>query len=202
MENIIIYGFGGHGKLVADLAKQIGFNVTFWDDNIQVCANNFNVNYPTFLTPKDSKLFIGIGDNKIRQLISCRYPKESFVTLIHPSAVVSLSTSISIGDLIMPGVIVNIGSVLGEHCILNSGSVIEHDCYLGNYVHISPNSTLCGNVKIGEGTHIGAGATILPNVKIGKWCLIGAGAVITKDIPDNSLVVGVPGKIIKTFKNA
>jgi acetyltransferase EpsM len=64
-------------------------------------------------------------------------------------------------------------------------------------VHISPNSTLCGNVKVGEGTHIGAGATILPNIEIGKWCKIGAGSVVTKKIPDYSVVVGIPGKIIK-----
>jgi acetyltransferase EpsM len=59
------------------------------------------------------------------------------------------------------------------------------------------NVSVSGNVSIGEGTLIGTGAVILPNIKIGKWCKIGAGAVVTKDIPDYSVVVGVPGKIIK-----
>ena len=41
---------------------------------------------------------------------------------------------------------------------------------------------------------------VIPNINIGKWCVIGAGAVITKDVPDYSLVVGIPGKIIKKLK--
>jgi acetyltransferase-like isoleucine patch superfamily enzyme len=57
--------------------------------------------------------------------------------------------------------------------------------------------TLCDNTIIGEGVHIGAGATIIPGINIGKWCVIGAGAVITQNLPDYSLVVGVPGKIIR-----
>ncbi|MBX9807224.1 MAG: acetyltransferase, partial [Flavobacteriaceae bacterium] len=54
-----------------------------------------------------------------------------------------------------------------------------------------------GNVTIGEGAHIGIGATIIQGITIGKWAVIGAGAVIIENIPDNVVVVGVPGKIIK-----
>jgi len=61
--------------------------------------------------------------------------------------------------------------------------------------------SISGNVLIGEGTHVGTGAIILPNITIGKWCKIGAGAVVIKDIPDYSVVVGVPGKIIKTLES-
>jgi acetyltransferase EpsM len=66
-----------------------------------------------------------------------------------------------------------------------------------DYVHISPQVTICDSVTVKEGTHIGAGATVIPNITIGKWCLIGAGAVITQNLPDYSLVVGVPGKVIR-----
>lgn len=54
---------------------------------------------------------------------------------------------------------------------------------------------------IGDNTLIGIGATVLNNAKIGKNCLIGAHALITegKEIPDNSMVIGAPGKIIKTL---
>ncbi|MNG38364.1 Maltose O-acetyltransferase [compost metagenome] len=44
---------------------------------------------------------------------------------------------------------------------------------------------------------LGTNATVLPKVTIGKNVIVGAGAVVTKDVPDNSLVVGIPGKIIK-----
>ena len=52
-------------------------------------------------------------------------------------------------------------------------------------------------IIIGEDTWIGANVTILPNVKIGKCCMVGAGAVVTHDVPDYSVVGGVPARIIK-----
>ncbi|MFY7851290.1 MAG: gamma carbonic anhydrase family protein, partial [Brevundimonas sp.] len=55
---------------------------------------------------------------------------------------------------------------------------------------------------IGEGSLIGMGATILNGARIGRGCLIGAGALITegKVIPDRSLVMGQPGKVVRTLE--
>ncbi len=55
-------------------------------------------------------------------------------------------------------------------------------------------------VIIKDGAHIGIGAIIMPGVIIGKGAVIGAGSVVTKDIPDYSVAVGIPAKVIKTFK--
>ncbi|SHM21392.1 Carbonic anhydrase or acetyltransferase, isoleucine patch superfamily [Roseovarius litoreus] len=57
---------------------------------------------------------------------------------------------------------------------------------------------------IGDNTLVGMGATILNRAVIGRNCLIGAGALITegKEIPDNSLVVGSPGRVIRTLDEA
>ena len=51
-------------------------------------------------------------------------------------------------------------------------------------------------VEIGEYTFIGGGAAIMPGVKIGKGCVIGVNSVVTKDLPDYSIVVGAPARII------
>ena len=53
-----------------------------------------------------------------------------------------------------------------------------------------------GKVVIGNNVFIGADAIILPNTKIGNNVIVGAGTVVTKDIPDNSVVVGNPGRVI------
>ena len=57
-----------------------------------------------------------------------------------------------------------------------------------------------GPVFIGDNVWIGDKATILPNVTIGKGCVIAANAVVTKDVPEYSVVAGVPARIIKTIK--
>ncbi|MDO5832246.1 MAG: DapH/DapD/GlmU-related protein [Methanobrevibacter sp.] len=48
---------------------------------------------------------------------------------------------------------------------------------------------------------LGANVTILPGVTIGNNVVVGAGAVVTKDIPDNSLALGVPAKVIRKIEN-
>jgi len=57
-----------------------------------------------------------------------------------------------------------------------------------------------GKVIIKDGAHIGIGAIIMPGVTIGEGAVIGAGSVVTKDIPPYSVAVGVPAKVLKTFK--
>ena len=56
-----------------------------------------------------------------------------------------------------------------------------------------------GCIYVSDNVMIGANVIILPNVYIGENVVIGAGAVITKDIPSNSVVAGIPGKVIGTF---
>ena len=56
-----------------------------------------------------------------------------------------------------------------------------------------------GCIAIGDNVFIGSGTRILYNIRIGSNVIIGANSLINKDIPDNSVVAGVPAKVIKTF---
>ena len=64
--------------------------------------------------------------------------------------------------------------------------------YLYHHVNI-----VRGKVEIHDDAWIGAGAILLPNINIGRGAIVGAGAVVTKDVPDFTVVVGVPAKPIK-----
>lgn len=57
-----------------------------------------------------------------------------------------------------------------------------------------------GSIIVGEDTWIGAGAIIHPGVIIGKHCVVGAMANVTRDVPDNSIVVGNPARIVRTIR--
>jgi carbonic anhydrase/acetyltransferase-like protein (isoleucine patch superfamily) len=92
--------------------------------------------------------------------------------------------------------------IIGENSNIQDLTVIHTD--IGAPVTIGANVTVGHRVilhgcEIGDDTLIGMGSTILNRVKIGKNCIIGANALISegKEIPDNSLVMGAPGKVVK-----
>ena len=88
------------------------------------------------------------------------------------------------------------GSNVQENCVFHTDMgyplTVGEDCTIGHKVMLH-------GCTIGDNTLIGMGATVLNGVKIGKNCLIGAGALITENkvIPDGSLVMGVPGKVVR-----
>jgi acetyltransferase-like isoleucine patch superfamily enzyme len=64
-----------------------------------------------------------------------------------------------------------------------------------------PALNVFGQIAIGSNTFVGIGTTILPGVTIGNNCVIGARSVVTKDIPDDSVVVGTPAWLIGNTKD-
>ena len=57
-------------------------------------------------------------------------------------------------------------------------------------------------IRIGDGCWLGGGVIVLPGVTIGRGCVIGAGSVVTKDIPENSLAVGNPCRVIRAINQS
>jgi len=88
------------------------------------------------------------------------------------------------------------GSNVQENCVFHTDMgyplTIGENCTIGHKVMLH-------GCTIGDNTLIGMGATILNGARIGRNCLIGAGALITegKEIPDGSLVMGAPGKVVR-----
>lgn len=199
---MLLYGAGGHAKVILDCLLEEGKEVEgFFDSNLDlVSLNGHSVlgEYDAEESP-ECHLIVSIGDNKRRQNIVSEI-KHKFGNATHPSAIVSKFARIDVGTMIVHGAVVQSGVDIGKHCILNTLSSVDHDSKVGDFVHISPRACVCSSVRIGSGTHLGAGATVLPGVTIGKWCVIGAGAVVNKDIPDYSIVVGVPGRVVRTIE--
>ncbi|KMQ68966.1 acetyltransferase [Chryseobacterium sp. FH2] len=192
-----LYGASGHGKVVAEVAEECGYHIEAYID--EYLSEEKVLNYPVLHTvpPHDIEVLISIGNNRVRKEIVNQHQLFSYITLLHPKAIISKSVKIEEGTIVMPGVTINAVAEIGKHCIINTNASIDHECIIEDFVHISPNAALAGGVYVGEGTHIGIGVNIIQGIKIGKWCTIGAGSVIISDVPDGSTVVGNPGKIIK-----
>jgi len=152
---------------------------------------------------KDPKFCLGVGTPEARYILNNIFIKRNKIveTIISNKATIgSFNTIIGKGCTIMDGVIITNDITIGSCSLINLNCTIGHDSSIGEFCDISPDVNISGHCSIGNYCSIGTGSVIIPNVKIGNNCVIGAGTVVTKDIPDNSVVVGVPGKVIKTRK--
>lgn len=88
---------------------------------------------------------------------------------------------------------------IGEHVHITNGvKFVGHDGGTLLFRHLVPDLEITKPIKVGDYVYIGNNVLIMPGVTIGNKVIIGAGAVVTRDIPDNSVAVGVPAKVIKT----
>lgn len=204
-DKLLIIGASGHGKVLAEIAiKMRKWNyIAFIDDNDNIkSAMNIDVIGKTtdvFKYIKDYDIFVGIGNNKIREQFQKRLENAgaNIPILIHPKSVVSDSINIDVGTVIMAGTVINCCTFIGKGCIINTNVSIDHDNKIGDYVHISPGVHTAGTVKIGNGTWLGIGSAINNNIDIVGNCIIGAGAVVVKNIVEEGTYIGVPARKIE-----
>ena len=87
---------------------------------------------------------------------------------------------------------------IGDHVAISSGvEFITHDA-AGWMFPDHPHMGLFGSIKVGDNTFFGLNCTILPGTTIGADCVIGAGSVVRGNIPDGSVVMGNPARVVMT----
>ena len=207
MKKLVIMGAGGHGKVVADCARCVGYtDFEFLDDN-RVVDNVLG--FPVVGGVRDAKkydknntdFFVAIGNNRVRVDLLDRLVDMGccVTTLIHPKTVISEFAEIAKGTLVMPGAVINAGAKIGFGAIINTGVCVDHDCNIGTGVHISPGAVLSGTVSVGDGSWICSGAVVANNITIGAGAKVAAGAAVINNVDDFVLVAGVPAVVKKSI---
>ena len=162
MKRLLIIGAGGHGRVVKEIAEACGYKIVdFLDDNASNAVGK--INEAPYLVLNYDGVIVGIGNNVIRRDITAQLEKIeviNLVTLIHPTAFVSGSTTIGKGTVIEPHAIVNANSKIGEGCIISVGSIVDHDSSIGCFSHINAGAICMAGSKVEAIVKINAGEVI------------------------------------------
>lgn len=205
MYEIIIFGTGGHAKVVYDiilkqkLYKPIAF-VSLNKDLVEFLGLP-HINQSQFTDNDCNRGLIAIGDNfirgQVRDFILSKKPSFEFVSAIHPSVTLGQNVKISGGSVVMAGAVINSDTSVSEHVIINTGSTVDHDCSLGEFSSLAPGVTLGGNVNIGAFSAVSLGAQVIHGINVGEHSLVGAGSVVLKNIESQYICYGNPCRPIR-----
>lgn len=195
MEDIVLVGFGGHAKSVADCIEREGkYHIAGYTD-VKASSDRYR-----YLGTDDAleAIFAGgitnavvgigyMGKGTIRQQLYRKLKDIGFnlPIIIDPSAVVSSSAVIDEGSFIGKGTVVNAEASIGKMVIINTKALVEHECIVDDFTHVAVGAVLCGQVKVGAAAFIGANATIIQGLSVGCNTIIGANCTVLHDVEDN-----------------
>jgi acetyltransferase EpsM len=201
---LVIIGAGGHGQVVADAAIAAGFDVLgYLDDDRALLGRQFLG--VCVLGPieaacnMDASFVVAIGDNRRRNRVVdlLGLPAQRYAAVIHPRATVSPHADVQPGAMVLAGAIIGPQAIVGSHSIINHASSIDHHDIVGAFVHVAPGCHAGGNVHIGDGAFLGVGVSVVPGVTIGQWATVGAGSVVLHNVPEATVVAGVPARELR-----
>ena len=197
---LLILGFGGHARSVADVAVKLGVEVLlFVDEGAR--------DQELFLGHRVQREYLGAlpagwlcipaaGNNARRrgQIEHAEAEGWELATVVSPYACIGLGVALGIGTIVGNHAHVGPMATVGAGCIINTGAIVEHDCIIGDYTHVSVNATVAGRACLGRSVFLGAGAVVVDRVSVCDGTTVGAGAVVNRSIERPGVYVGVPAR--------
>ena len=208
MYDIIIVGAGGFGREVylwtKDSFPDDQYKIKgFLDDNPRI-LDNYDMDVGiigdlnSYEIKNQDRFLFAIGDIDVKKRLVARLMKKGakFLTLIHPTAIVTNTAKIGQGVIICPFVTVGDHAQLDDFVILNVYSSCGHDSKIGKYCILSPYAAVTGFSILEDEVFLGTHSTVIPGKKVGYRSKVSANSVVMRDVPSNKIVFGVPGKPI------
>ena len=122
-----------------------------------------------------------------------------FPNLIHPSAQISKHAELGEGNLFSQNVVIQPGAKIGNFNTFNIAAILGPLAEITDYCTINANVMVASESKILPFTYIGMGANIIQRINIGENCMIAANSLVTRNLPDDSRVIGMPARSMKKF---
>lgn len=156
MTQFVLYGFGGHGRVIKDAIEKLGGEVVhIFDQNNPYDESLFS----------NCEIIIAIGNNEIRSSIS-KSVTHKLGIIIHPDASVASNVIINEGTVVLANAVIQSGSIVGKNCIVNANVTVDHDVIVEDNVSIYPGS------YIGGGARITSKTTIEPNTNVSRQSIV------------------------------
>lgn len=205
---LLIVGAGGFGREVLQWARDA------WPDHTDRIAgflsddptrlDGFSTGFgilgsvAAYVKLPGDYLLLGIGVAYSRRMVAERLNARGaeFVTLVHPTSVVCESARIGRGSIVCPGAIVSDSATLGECVLMNYHTSLGHDASAGDFTVLSPYATLGGGATVGDDVFLGLHASIGPGRSVGARSKVSANSCVLSDTPPDSIIYGVPGRIV------
>lgn len=213
MKDIVIIGSGGLAKEVCWLINRNNKIKKEWNLIGFISKEKIGTKIHNYPVLGDDSWFIdnackisvvcAIGDGNIRRRIIEQYSvyeNLEFPNIVANDVVLDESVTIGKGCIILPNTLLTVDIALSDFVIVNYGCTIGHDVKIDSYSTINPGVHISGNVLINQNVMVGVGANILQGLEIGEKTIIGGGATVIGNIPANSVAVGVPAKIKRSFQ--
>ena len=190
-KEIILIGAGGHANSCIDVINsELKYKISFLVDKSSNKKNKlgFRVKEERLFNNKklyNKNILITIGQLKngnFREEKFNYYKKKKciFPTIKSPYSIISKTSLIGEGTIIMHYALINSNVNIGKNCIINSRATIEHDCIIGDNVHIAPGALVLGGSCVKKNTFIGSGAIIRQNSIVNENSIIKAGSYFNK----------------------
>ena len=209
MRNLIIIGAGGCGREVLQWAKDINEKEKRWnirgflDDDLdalkdKICDVPVVAKVDDYIPDINDDFVCCIGNSKIRKVVTEKLKAKgaTFITLIHPNAIIADSCKLGEGVIIYPFVLISDNAAIGDGCIVNMHSSVAHDSVLGEYCTISAHCDITGMCTLGKNVFMGTTSNMVPSSKIGDDAYICAGSTVMGRVRAGKKVLGNPAKIV------
>ena len=205
-----IYGAGGLGREVFELASVINNNNKQWSeiifiDDADEIDNPRNIRVLKFsdiineFSGIDIEICIATGEPAIRKILYDKIIANGLelTTLVHPDVVIPHSTTIGKGTIICKFLSITCDITIGKNVYIHPNVCIGHDSIIGEHTVVSSYVDVAGDCKIGSNTFLAINVCMRQGISIGDDTIIGMGSVVHKDIPSDVIAMGNPARPMK-----
>jgi sugar O-acyltransferase (sialic acid O-acetyltransferase NeuD family) len=204
----VIFGAGTYGQVYSKYLEEYYEILGYIDDNNLLNGTTVgqysvlgNINFLFNSISKDVAVFVPIGNNTVRVNLLSKIASKGYEipSFIHKTVIMDTTVELGKAIYILPSSNIMPFSKIQDYTMISMGVNIAHHVNIEKGCFFSQGVNIGASIYIKEYAYFGIGSTVMTGVSsVGKSALIGAGTLIIKNVPDEVVMIGNPGKILRT----